>query len=808
MASSARPRGRQVNVLQALALLLAFLLVAGIGGVLAAGLVLPAAASVSSLTNGTAQVFEDLPTALEELPLSQKSTIYAADGTVLATFYYENRIVVPLTDISPLMQRAVIDTEDKRFYEHGGVDPTGILRAAVKNATTSGLQGASTLTQQYVKNVLIEDALAKNDQAAVNAARNDTISRKLREAKLAIALEQKYTKDEILGRYLNIAQFGINVWGVEAACEYYFGHSAKEMTPAEAATLAGVTNGPSIYDPERSTAESQKRRNIVLGLMLAENDITEAEYQKAIATPLKDMLHITPTAQGCMSANVIGGVTYNAGFFCDYVTWVIKNDPAFGATLDARKQLLERGGLDIHTSIDLHLQQIANTEVNNGVPQNDPSGVASSIVTVEPGTGLIKAMAENRTFNNTSAPGDRETAVNYNTNSAYGSSSGFQPGSSFKPFTLLAWLQDGHSLYETVNGAKVSYNGNAFKASCLDGGAYRLYSPWTPSNSEGGGTGNVTALQATTNSINTAYIAMASKIDLCDTFTNAKNLGVTSANGGALQIAPSGVIGGASNVSPLSMAAAYAALAANGTFCEPVAITSMTDANGKELAVPQPNCRQAIDPKVAATAVYAMTTVIKSGTASGIHWPSSRPAAGKTGTTDNSVETWFVGFTPQLSTAVWTGYSEGNHPLEHMTINGHYQNAFYGATISAPTWKRFMLQALANAPATPFPAPDQTLLYGAKVTVPNVVGQSPSAATATLQGSGFTVTTAPAPVYSDQPAGTVASTNPAAGSSVTRGSSVELTVSNGPAPVVVQPPPTSPALPPANGKSNPPAAGH
>jgi membrane peptidoglycan carboxypeptidase len=276
---------------------------------------------------------------------------------------------------------------------------------------------------------------------------------------------------------------------------------------------------------------------------------------------------------------------------------------------------------------------------------------------------------------------------------------------------------------------------------------------------------------------------------------------VTSANGGDLQIKPAGVIGGASNVSPLSMAAAYAALAANGTFCEPVAITSMTDASGKKLTVPQPNCRQVIDPKVAATAVYAMTTVIKSGTASGINWPSSRPAAGKTGTTDNSVETWFVGFTPQLSTAVWTGFAEGNRPLENMRINGSYQTAFYGATISAPTWKRFMLQALAGAPATPFPSPDQTLLYGAHVTVPDVTGQSPAAATTTLQGMGFSVTTDPTQVYSNQPAGAVASTNPAANSSVTRGSGVVLTLSMGPAPTVVNPPnnPTNPVVPPAGG---------
>jgi membrane peptidoglycan carboxypeptidase len=700
---SARSRRRQVNILQALALLLAFVLVAGIGGVLAAGLGLPAAAAVSALTSGTSQVFQDLPSELNEPPLSQKSTIYAADGTVLATFYSENRIVVPLTAIAPIMQKAVIATEDKRFYEHGGVDPTGILRAAANNATSNSVQGASTLTQQYVKNVLVEAAANQGDAAAVNAARDTTLNRKLREAKLAITLEKTLTKDQILSRYLNIAQFGVGVYGVEAASEYYFGHPASAMSPVEAATLAGVTKDPSLYDPQRSPVAAQVRRNNVLGLMRDQSVITPAEYQQAVATPLASELHIQDTARGCLSANTINGVPYNAGFFCDYVTWVIKNDPAFGATQAARQLLLDRGGLNIHTTLDLKMQLIADTQVKNGVPQNDPSGVASSIVSVEPGTGQIKAMAENRTFDNSGSPGDRAIAVNYNTNYAYGGSQGFQPGSSFKPFTLIAWLQDGHSLNDTVNGAKVPYVGKAFTASCLPGGHYDLRTPWSPSNAEGGATGSVTALAATTDSINTAYIAMASKIDLCDTFTTAKDLGVTSALGPDLSVVPSGIIGGAGGVSPLSMAAAYAALAANGTFCQPVAITGITDLSGKALAMPEPSCRRVIDPKVAASVTYALTTVLKSGTAGGIGWPASRPAAGKTGTTDNSTDTWFVGYTPQLSTAVWTGHANSSQALQNIRLNGTYYSQVYGATISAPTWKRFMLQALADAPATPFP---------------------------------------------------------------------------------------------------------
>ncbi|MHB1490938.1 MAG: transglycosylase domain-containing protein [Cellulomonas sp.] len=704
MTRSGASRGRQVNVLQVLALLLAFILVAGLGGVLAAGLALPGAATLSAVTSGTLQVFGDLPSELIEPPLSQRSTIYAADGTVLATFYSENRIVVPLTAIAPIMQKAVVATEDKRFYEHGGIDPMAILRAGAHDVSSHTVQGASTLTQQYVKNVLIEAAANQGDTAAVNAARATTLNRKLREAKLAITLEKTLTKDQILGRYLNITQFGVGVYGVEAASEYFFGHPASTMTPVEAATLAGVTKDPSLYDPRRSPVAAQARRNNVLGLMRDQGVITSDEYQQALAIPVASELHLQDTARGCTSATTINGVAYNAGFFCDYVTWVIKNDPAFGATQAARQLLLDRGGLSIHTTIDLKMQLIADTQVKNGVPQNDPSDVASSLVSVEPGTGQIKAMAENRTFDNSASPGDRATAINYNTTYAYGGSRGFQPGSSFKPFTLMAWLQDGHSLDETVNGAKATYVGKAFAGSCLPGGRYSLLTPWSPANAEGGATGYVTVLAATTHSINTAYIAMASKIDICGTFTNAKNLGVTSALGPDLSVVPSGIIGGASSVSPLSMAAAYAALAANGTFCQPVAITSITDPSGKALTIPEANCRQVIDPTVAATVTYALTTVITSGTASGIGWPASRPAAGKTGTTDNSTDTWFDGFTPQLSTAVWTGHANGSQALQHIRVNGTYYSQVYGATISAPTWKRFMLQALADAPATPFPA--------------------------------------------------------------------------------------------------------
>ena len=307
MPNPARSRGRQVNAFQVLALLLSFVLVAGIGGVLAAGIALPGVALANGATEVTAKAFDDLPTELDQPGLPEKSTILASDGTLLATFYDQNRVVVPLAEISPMLQHAVIATEDKRFYKHAGVDPAGMVRAFVRNqASTGGQQGASTLTQQYVKNVLIEAALAKDtkaeQQAALEEARgtegSEGIARKLREAKLAISLEKKMTKDEILEKYLNIAQFGIKVYGAESAAQYYFSKPAKDLTYLEAATIAGVTQSPTKWDPVKNPEASQTRRNTVLRLMHEQGYISDADYTTGIATPLAETLRTAGSEAG------------------------------------------------------------------------------------------------------------------------------------------------------------------------------------------------------------------------------------------------------------------------------------------------------------------------------------------------------------------------------------------------------------------------------------------------------------------------------------------------------------------------------
>lgn len=767
---------------QALALLLSFVLVATVGGVLAAGLVLPGVAVANGMTKMTTEAFDDLPTELDwQEALPEKSRILAADGTLLATFFNQNRVVVPLTGIAPIMQKAVIAVEDKRFYEHAGVDVQGMLRAAVRHAASTSQEGASTLTQQYVKNVLIEAALDEKDDAAkaraLEAAREaegtEGIARKLREAKLAITLEKTMTKDEILERYLNIAQFGSSVWGVEAAAERYFSVPAAELNYLQAATIAGITQSPTHWDPLLNPANAQERRNIVLQTMYEQDYITKAEYTAGKATPIAETMVPQEPKLGCMS-------TYTSvpgsGYFCDYVTKIIRNDPAFGETQEERLRLLYRGGLTITTTLRPENQLQADTAVKAGVSVNDPSGVGTAIVVVEPGTGQIVAMSQNRNYNNTQTVGPRDTSVNYSTSYTYGSSTGFAPGSTFKPFTLLEWLKAGHALEETVDASKMSYDMTEFNSSCgnFAPGTYKF------ANSEGGTRRPMTVLEATENSVNSGYIAMAAQLDLCNIMSDAADLGVyrsadTESATTPIPALPANVIG-SDSVTPLAMSAAFAAFAADGVYCTPVAILSVTDPEGNSLAVPDANCHQAIESKYARAVNYALEHVWQ-GTASSLGYPDYT-AAGKTGTTSANEDTWFVGYTPKLAAAVWVGYPEGFHSMNGATINGHtYYSGPYGSSIAAPSWRAFMDAATAGQDVGSFPAPDDDQVYGHRISVPSVIGLSESDARSVLEERGFRVYVSSSKVSSDLEEGLVAKQNP--GSWAVKGSVITLYLSDG-----------------------------
>ncbi len=817
MSSRPRSRGRSGpaaratgHAAQGIALLVSFVLMAGIGGVLAAGLALPAVALANGATNLTTETFNELPTDLNLTQLPQKSVILAADGTPLATFYDENRVIVSLADIAPIMQKAVISIEDKRFYEHSGIDPQGMLRALATGVFGGATQGASTLTQQYVKNVQIQAAQTITDpvarQAAIEAVTIDHgtagYARKMREAKLAISLEKRMSKDQILEKYLNIAQFGANsIYGVEAAAEYYFSKPAKDLTYLEAATIAGITQSPTKWDPVLHPAESELRRNTVLGTMHDQGYITDAEYHAGIATPLASTLHPSPIKQGCMVAD---STVPGSGFFCDYVTRVILNDPAFGATAQDRKDLLYRGGLTITTTLLPSEEATAVKSVDDHVPATDPSGVGAAIVTVEPGTGKITSMAQNRTYSALPNAQPGQTSVNWNTSYNYGGSQGFAPGSSFKPFTLIEWLKQGHSLSETFDATLRPLPFADFTAcgAPYGKGVYKF------SNSEGSG-GVMNAITATKNSVNSAYLLMATKLDLCNIMQDAADLGVVQPSGPNagknIQPVPGNVIG-SDNVTPLAMAGAFAALAANGTFCQPIAITRVVDSTGKDLAVPSAHCQQKVEPRIATAATYALKNVW-SGTAKTVGTPPY-PAAGKTGTTDYNEDIWFVGYTPLRATAVWVGHPDSFSTMHGQTINGHsYRFAGpYGADIPAPIWREFMDKTMAGQNVPAFAAAGNNEIYGVQVPVPNVVGMPQAQATSTLQAASFQVKVSATPASDYRPAGTVVSQSSTG--TAPKNSVITLTLSDGqgapPAPTCIvggqwdpncPPLPTSPANP-------------
>ena len=413
-----------------LRLLGAFTAVSAAAGVLAAGLVVPAVAATGATARMGVDLFNDLPGELGDQQLSEATTILWSDNTVMARVYDQNRSVVSLDQIAPVMRDAIISIEDERFYDHGAVDVKGIARALVSNAGGGGTQGASTLTQQYVKNVLVEQAVEQGDSqaaaAAVDADGIDGYARKLKEMKLAVNVEKEMSKDEILAAYLNVAYFYNNVYGIEAAAQYYFNRPAAQLDLQQAAMLAGLVQNPAGYNPIKKPEAATARRDVVLGQMLKLGKIDQATHDAAVAAPLG--LDPQPSRQGCLAAG-------SAAYFCDYVTHVIAQDPAFGATVEDRQNLLKRGGLTIRTTLDRNVQQITQDAVNAGVNPGQSPRAASSVV--QPGTGHILAMAQDTTY----SPDEDvvgQTTLNYNVSKDMGGGDGFQQGSTFKPFTLAA----------------------------------------------------------------------------------------------------------------------------------------------------------------------------------------------------------------------------------------------------------------------------------------------------------------------------------------------------------------------------------
>jgi len=652
-------------------------------GVMVSGVLLPVLATVGIVTNGSFNGYNGIPSTLTKPPLPQRTVVLAADGTNIATLYYQDRIEVPIAEISQVMQDAIIAIEDSRFYSHHGFDLRGTLRALVSNATSGNVQGGSTITQQYVKNILLGSA--KSDQE-IAAATERSYARKLQELRYSLAIEKQMTKKQILEGYLNIAYFGSGAYGVEAAARRYFSKTAARLTLAESSLLAGLVQQPYGYDPIRMPEAAIDRRQVVLNRMAELGYITDAQAEATGKQPLTNILNPTTNSNGCTSSI--------APFFCDYVIKVVRSSPAFGETLAERDAILRKGGLTITTTLDINAQAGAQKAVNKYIPPKDKSNKAAAISMIRPGTGDVIAMAQNRLWGTT---GRGKTTYNYNTDRGMGGTIGMQAGSTFKIFVLAAAIEMGFNAYEEIKAPRETTYTNFYNCEGTD-----LFPPYTAKNFHGSGYYNM--FTGTAFSVNNYYVALEEKTGICRPAEIAESMGVRTGSGASLARVPSFVLG-ANEVTPLSVAAAYSTFAAHGLYCKPRVILSVVDRDGVALPIGTSQCTQVIAPEVADGVTKVLQSVITGYPGStGAGMAIGRDAAGKTGTTNDSAAVWFSGYTPELAAAVWVGDPRGGYrfPLQNIEINGRFYADVFGSTLPGPIWKQSMLKALKNVPKQKF----------------------------------------------------------------------------------------------------------
>ncbi len=682
---------------------------------------------------------------------AQNSKIFSADGTLLTEVHGdENREWVSIEEIPEYMQQAAISIEDKDFYRHSGIDWKAVVRAFWANVVQGAVvEGGSTITQQYVKN------------AYVGAER--TLWRKVEEANLAYQLEKKFTKQEILEKYLNDIYLGNGCYGIFIAARTYFNKKPAELTLGECALLAGLIRSPSYYSPYENLELALKRRDLVLDRMFKQGYISRTE---ADATK-QDALQIVPQDQDYSPPP--------APYFCDYIKERVKDTMG--------DQAAYRGGLRIYTTLDMHLQHLAEKVIVQALGGKKDAPDAA-LVAIDPKTGYIKAMVGGKDFltnqYNLAAQGHR------------------QPGSAFKVFVLARAMADGVSPNRT-------YDSSSPQKIKIPGGG-----TWVVRNYSGSGGGHISITQATVRSVNCVYAQLIMDLGPARVSRMAKQMGIMTDVGTNPAISIGGLEIG---VSPLEMASAFGTLANNGHHAVPRTISKITDSEGKVLEEYSPETNKVLDPKVVAKVNSILTQVVKGGTGSGAN--IGRPQAGKTGTTDDHADAWFVGYTPDLVTAVWVGYPQGRISLRGMS----------GGGLPATLWRRFMKEALKNTPPTAFPeAPslsdtyefeddmisvkicsESGLLAGPycsnpvsreyrrgtepssfcsvhqgtnQKSVPSVVGMTESSARSLLANAGFAVSTQTG--YSDRVfKGQIMSQSPAGGSVAAEGSTVTIVVSQG-----------------------------
>ena len=559
--------------------------------------------------------------------------IFARDGTLLASVYKENRVWVPISRVPAIVRDAFIANEDHNFYNHHGVDLGSIVRAAFADLTHQEFQGASTITQQLARRLFL------NDQVS--------LSRKVQEALLAIEIERYYTKDEILERYLNIIYLGAGAYGVDAAAHTYFGRGVDSLTLAQAAMLAGIVAAPSDYSPFSNYALARSRQRHVLDRMVESGYVTVAQADAAYDDPL-----------GLISEQPTGLQGYRYPYFTTYA--IAQLERVFGTSA------VEEGGLQAYTTLDARLQEIAQEAVTWGVGRSVAEGIGAhqaALVALRPSTGEILAMVGGTGF-----------TLNNQFNRAWQARR--QPGSSFKIYDYTAAIDSGMPASTVIDDTPVSYPMG-------DG------TNWSPMDDDHSYMGAISLREAVVMSRNVVAVKLAERIGLDKIIGYAHRMGVTAPLEANLSLAL-----GSSGVSVLDQASGYSTLADQGLHIDPTAFRMVKDAMGS--VVLDDRVPQATDVVSAGTA-YIMTSILEDVIAHGTGYPNAvidRPAAGKTGTTSNFRDAWFVGYTPDLVTAVWLG-NDNYTPM----------NESYGGNIPARIWARFMKAALANTPKHEFPFP-------------------------------------------------------------------------------------------------------
>ncbi len=591
---------------------------------------------------------------VELAPPAQTSTVVAADGSVLTELHAEqDRELVPLSAVPRSLRDAIVAVEDARFYSHGGVDGRAVARALVENARAGRVeQGGSTITQQLAKNAVTGD--------------ERTLDRKLAESSVALQLERRYSKDEILERYLNTVYFGGGAYGVQTAAQRYFREDVEALTLPQSALLAGMVQAPSRYDPLRAPDAAKGRRDLVLRLMEAQGHASAEEVAQATAAPL-DV--VAPPPRDAV-----------APWFVDHVLELLQHDAAFAALGPdpvARADALFRGGLRVETTLDPAWQSAAEQAVAETVP--DLADPRAAVVALDPASGEIRALVGGRDHRD---PADPSARFNLAVDALR------QPGSAFKPVVLATALAQGHTLEEEFPGGS---------SVVID--VPGAQEPWEVGNYDLRDPGPLTLRDATRLSVNTVYARLTAEVGPEAVAQTAFDLGVRRELPALLSLAL-----GAVEVTPLEMASVSATLAAGGVYHPPSAVRRVLSADGTVLyergAVVG---ERVLDEAVAWLTTSALEGVVESGT--GERAGLQRPTAGKTGTSQEGADAWFAGYTPDLSAAVWVGFPEGRVPMVPPRTPLRVEGGGWPAEVFA----RFGLRALAEVPASDFAIPEVAL---------------------------------------------------------------------------------------------------